>query len=105
MFEARTLAGPHANHVPADPDWAEGLRPIAWAELTAKFTAARDLRRVALGVNRGTVSSFDQDAARQLHTLGHGKPDVNPDGLGNSKDGAVIALGGKNAGIGDRGSK
>ena len=107
MFEDRNLAG---RAVQGDPGRAgEGgdpLRPLLWPELVARFSAAHDLRH-AVALSRGTApGSFNGGAAHWLHTLGNGKPAVNPDALGNGKPRKGMAgRDGNNARIGDRGTE
>jgi len=83
----------------------EGLHPVVWPELVARFSAARDLRHAVAAALDAGQGSFDRFAARQLHDLGQGKEIVNPDGLGDRKARKAIDGGdGINAGIGDRGT-
>ncbi|WP_206598585.1 hypothetical protein [Croceicoccus estronivorus] len=83
----------------------EGLRPVGWPELIARFSAACDLRHAIAASREAGRGSFDRSAAHHLHHLGQGKQIVNPDGLGDRKARAANDGGdGINAGIGDRGT-
>lgn len=62
-----------------------GLSMLSWPELLARFTAARDLRRVmAKGDARG-AGSFASDAARHLSQYEDAICPVNLVDLGNGK--------------------
>jgi hypothetical protein len=64
---------------------AEGLRSLSWAELVARFGAARDFRRVMGGRLLAGGSSFNLASARHLAGRGEGKPGINPFALANGK--------------------
>jgi hypothetical protein len=73
---------------PPIQDAAASLQAVSWADLSARLAAARDLRK-ALGEDDNGEGSFDAVSARWIadHVPDHvgGKPDVNPDDLGNRK--------------------
>lgn len=73
MFE--TEISPNA---PTDGVQEDGLRPLDWQELVARFAAVRDLRRV---LNRApSGGSFANPAAASIASGNQGKRDVNPNG-------------------------
>ena len=101
---------------PPSQNAAASLQPVSWADLSARLSAARDLRK-ALDADENGEGSFDAASARWIakHAPDHldpdhlaGKPDVNPDRLGNFKsaDGmadAERALAMPRTRLGDRG--
>lgn len=96
---------------PPSQDAAASLQAVSWADLSARLSAARDFRK-ALGEDEHGEGSFDAASARWIadHVPDHlaGKPDVNPDGLGNLKlasrmADAERALPVPRTGLGDRG--
>ncbi len=72
---------------PPKPDAAASLQAVSWADLSARLAAARDLR--AAFADEHGEGSFDAASARWIadHATqdAEGKPDVNPDDLGNRK--------------------
>ena len=69
-----------------------GLRPISWAELSARLAAARDLRDVLRPAAAASGSaSFASGAAAQFAAQGEGIRNVNPDALGAGKTPRGIA--------------
>jgi hypothetical protein len=72
---------------PPKHDAGASLHAVSWADLSARLAAARDLRK-ALAQDENGEGSFDAASARWIadHAdLVGGKPDVNPDDLGNRK--------------------
>lgn len=91
MFE-RKLS--HADAVvPLDlPEGApEGLRPVKWSDLVAKFDAIHDLRAELGAGETAGGASFDADSARHIAEIGAGKQDINFDGLANGKTAGGIS--------------
>ncbi|MDD3799156.1 MAG: hypothetical protein PHE36_08270 [Novosphingobium sp.] len=106
MYEENDFAGRVACPPPSTGGQTQGLRPLVWPELVARFAAVRDLRHAMTVSHEDGQGSFDRSAALRLHDLGQGKPPVNPDGLGNGKSRADIIGGdGINAWTGDRGTE
>jgi hypothetical protein len=94
---------------PLKPDAAASLQAVTWADLSARLAAARDLRK-ALAEDENGEGSFDAASARWIadHATqdAEGKPDVNPDDLGNGK--AVNGMAGVEGTLstpGDRGNE
>ncbi len=87
MFEGKILQPGH--ELPgAEYDFgADGLRPLHWDELLARFGAARDFRRVMQQAAAAREGSFDLGSARHLATLGEGQRGINPFALTNRKMG------------------
>jgi hypothetical protein len=84
---------------PPSQDAAASLQAVSWADLSARLSAARDLRN-ALGEDEHGEGSFDAASARWIadHTHDHTeadylaeKPGVNPDRLGNLKPAGGMA--------------
>ena len=97
MFETN-LANPAAAIVAHDATYgADGLRPLSWAELVARLSAARDFRRVMGSRFATSGASFNQVSARHLAALGDAQRGINPFALANGK----IANGMELAGAGD----
>jgi hypothetical protein len=70
------------------------LRSVSWADLSARLSAIRDLRRL-LGRSPGpAVASFDPAAARRIARQASGKPGVNLEASAHGN-----ANGANNAGI------
>lgn len=73
---------------PPSQDASASLRPVSWAELSARLAAARDFRKAFAEDDEGE-GSFDAASARWIadHSTDHvtGKPDVNFVDLGNRK--------------------
>ena len=73
---------------PPSPDAAASLQAVSWADLSARLAAARDLRKTLAEDDNGE-GSFHAASARWIadHVPDHlgGKPDVNPNDLGNRK--------------------
>ena len=85
MFEGKPPVAPAADH-----DALQGLRPLAWAELRARLTAAHDLRASLARSDDGGEASFDAGSARRLaahHDEGEGEGEdaVNPEISVNGK--------------------
>ena len=91
MFE-RKLSHSDAV-VPLDlPEAApEGLRPVKWSDLVAKFDAIHDLRAELGAGETAGGASFDPDSARHIAEIGAGKQDINFDGLANGKTAGGIS--------------
>ena len=75
-------------HDPAG-DSADALRPMEWSELTARLTAARELRallrRDAQAARSGAAGGFGDAAALYFRTREESEPDVNPVALEHPK--------------------
>ena len=71
-----------------------GLLTVSWAELSARLSAARDLRHALAQKSPPEVASFDPAAARRIVRQGNGKSGVNLDALAHGN-----AKGANNAGI------
>lgn len=69
---------------PPKADAGASLQAVTWADLSARLAAARDLRKALAGDENGE-GSFDAASARWIADHAEGKPDVNPDDLGNGK--------------------
>jgi hypothetical protein len=69
---------------PPKRDAGASLQAVTWADLSARLAAARDLRN-ALAEEENGEGSFDAASARWIADHADGKPDVNPDDLGNRK--------------------
>ena len=85
---------------PPSQDAAASLQAVSWADLSARLSAARDLRN-ALGEDEHGEGSFDAASARWIadHAPDHvgadhlaEKPDVNPDRLANLKPASGMAI-------------
>jgi hypothetical protein len=94
---------------PPKPDAGASLQAVSWADLSARLSAARDLRK-ALAEDDNGEGSFDAASARWI--ADHAaqdfdeQPDVNPVGLGNGK--AVNGMAGVEGTLstpGDRGNE
>jgi hypothetical protein len=73
---------------PPKRDAGTSLHAVSSADLSARLSAARELRK-AFAQDEGGEGSFDAVSARWIadhadDSVG-GKPDVNPDDLGNGK--------------------
>jgi hypothetical protein len=73
---------------PPKHDVGASLHVVSWADLSARLAAARDLRK-AFAQGEDGEGSFDAASARWIADHADdsvaGKPDVNPDDLGNGK--------------------
>lgn len=81
MFERTNLETGFENALETD-----GLRPLSWAELSARFAATHDLRRVFSargGQSAGNFASFHSDTATDLN---ENIRSVNLDALGEHKN-------------------
>jgi hypothetical protein len=85
MFEGKILQAGAALSGSESEFGADGLRPLGWDELVARFGAAREFRRVMLEAVRTREGSFDHGSARHLATLGEGQRGINPFALTNRK--------------------
>lgn len=72
MFESEV-----SPDAPQSESMEGGLRPLEWAELVARFSAAHDLRRVLRPQPKG--GSFTQGPARATAASEESKRAVNPD--------------------------
>lgn len=63
----------------------EGLRLVAWSDLTTRLAAARDLRASLAPGERGGHASFDAMSARWIAAHPPGEEDVNPEDSANRK--------------------
>jgi hypothetical protein len=61
------------------------LRELAWAELTSRLAAARDLRAALAEGLDGGEASFDATFARRIAAQREGKDIVNPEASANGK--------------------
>jgi hypothetical protein len=85
MFESKIV---QAGRVDAAADRAsaeDGLRALAWGELSARLGAARDFRRLMAGGPGAGAASFDPSCAHHLAALGDGKPGINPIDLSDGR--------------------
>ena len=85
MFERTNLETGFENALERD-----GLRPLSWAELSARFAATHDLRRVFSargGQSAGNFATFHSGAAADLNG---NTPFVNLDALGEHKNNGSI---------------
>ena len=85
MFEGKILQPGHALSGAEGEFGADGLRPLAWDELVARFGAAREFRRVIRQAANAREGSFDLGSARHLASLGEGQRGSNPFALTNRK--------------------
>lgn len=67
----------------------DALRAVAWHELTARLSAARDFRSVLRQDARSQTAiesaSFTDAAASYFRALGHSEPAINPNSIDDSK--------------------
>lgn len=67
----------------------DALRSVEWGEITARLNAARDLRLLLRNESQAPIemvaASFGDAAASYFALLDDSEPDVNPDGLDQSK--------------------
>jgi len=67
----------------------DALRAVEWSEITARLNAARDLRLLMRNESQAPIetvaASFGDAAASYFSLLEDCEPDVNSDGLGQSK--------------------
>ncbi|WP_336987576.1 hypothetical protein [Altererythrobacter aquiaggeris] len=113
MFESRIIETAAQRGLIAGGALVDGtpdLRPLTWAEITARLAAAKELREALAGTFLHPVTaSFDSMTAEQI--VDGAAPDredliaINPDGLGPRKDARGIEIGNADDSlIGDRGT-
>lgn len=103
MYEGRFQAAGLAQG-PDRAGEAEHPRVLSWAELAARFDAARDFRRWTRGHPGSEAGSFDAAFARHISGHGEGKPDINPFALADGKStDCTTPAGTGEATTGDRG--
>jgi hypothetical protein len=78
---------------PCEGQSGDDRREIAWAEIVARLTAARDLRRVLAFRAPAVPGSFAPAPARRLAGRQQGIRAVNPIDLGNRKANGATVVG------------
>lgn len=62
------------------------LRPLEWSALTARLSAARDLRQLVSNRTANITGNFDRFTSGPDANLNESPHGVNPTGLGERKD-------------------
>lgn len=99
MFEGKL--SPPAIPVPCGKGVA--LRAMCWEELSARLSAASELRHMLRQDSHNSVGSFGDAASGYFAAIEHSKPDVNQNALSAGKsDPCIEATDGDDTSKGDR---
>ncbi|WP_120076289.1 hypothetical protein [Aurantiacibacter odishensis] len=91
MFEGKPIPAPDSRISAVDETVESTLCELSWADLTARLSAARELRAELAHSDEAVLASFNAHSARHLASQHdgfrdeHDQRDVNPDDLGNGK--------------------
>ena len=91
MFEGKPIPAPDSRISAADETVESTLCELSWADLTARLSAARELRAELAQSDEAVLASFNAHSARHIASQhegfrhDNGQREVNPDDLGNGK--------------------